>query len=153
MQLEMKIGMGIEMARMAWYDTSQISILETAIEESDWFTAVVLSATQLERHGYLATKDYLKSLKVNRKVTDKILKRIHLYEISEYLLAIGKIDNKEHRTIVQLNEERNKFLHRRETKRYARGIEATKKYEPLVKEAIRILKEKFNVVRLYVSKG
>lgn len=141
------------MVRMAWYDTAQISTLTTAIETSDWFTAIVLSATQLERHGYLAIKDYLKSLKANAKMTEKILKRIHLYEISEFLLAIEKIDDEEHKTIKELNEERNKFLHRRETKRYARGTEAQKKYRPLVEEAIRILKEKFNVVRLYVSKG
>jgi len=127
--------------------------LKAATEKSDWFTAIVLSATQLERHGYLAIKDYLESLKVNLKVIDKILERIHLYGISEYLLAIGKINDKEYKTIKKLNEERNKFLHRREKKRYARGTEADKKYEPLVNEAIRILKEKFNVVRLRVSRS
>jgi hypothetical protein len=63
-------------------------------------------------------------------------------------LAISLIDNEECKIIQELNEERNKFLHRRETKRYARGREATEKYVPFVNEAIRILKEKFNVVRL-----
>jgi hypothetical protein len=76
------------------------------------------------------------------------LKRIHLYEISKYLLAISLIDNEECKIIKELNEERNKFLHLRETKRYARGREATEKYVPFVNEAIRILKERFNVVRL-----
>lgn len=137
---------------MAWYDTAQLSTLEGARKESDWFTAIILSATQLERHGYLAIKEHLRSREVNSKVIDKILERIHLYDISEYLLAIGKIDNEEFGTLRELNEERNKFLHRRETKRYARGKEADKKYDPLVKEAIRILKEKFDVIRLFVSK-
>ena len=149
----MKIWEGIKMALMTWYDTAQISQLETAIKDSDWLTAVVLSSIQLERHGYLAVKDYLKSLKVHPKLIDKILKRIHLYEISEYLLAIGLINNEECKIIKELNEERNKFLHRRETKRYARGTKAQKKYVPLVNEAIRILKQKFNVIRLRVSKG
>lgn len=137
---------------MAWYDTAQLSILEKAREESDWFTAIVLSATQLERHGYLATKEYLESLNVNSELTNKLLERRHLREIAEYLLAIGKIDNQEYNIIKRINEERNKFLHRRD-KRYARGEEAQKKYNPLVNEAIRILKEKLDVVRLMVSKG
>lgn len=37
---------------MAWYDDAQLSKIDKAREESDWFTAIVLSANQLERHGY-----------------------------------------------------------------------------------------------------
>lgn len=138
---------------MAWYDDAQLSKIDKAREESDWFTAIVLSATQLERHGYLALKEYLESLKLNPKLIEKLLNRKHLSQIAEYLKAIEKIDNVEYETIKTINEERNKFLHRRETKAYARGKEAKEKYEPLVNEAIRILKERFSVMRLYVSRG
>ena len=140
------------MVRMAW-DRGPIPIMEKARDDLDWFKAILFSAIQLERHGYFAIKEYFESLNVDAKLIDKILKRIHLFQIAEYLLAIGKINGEECETIKQINEERNKFMHRREIKGFARGTEADNKYKPLVNEAIRILKEKFNVVRLHVSKG
>ena len=145
------------MVRMAWYDTAQLSIIEKARKESKWFTAIALSATQLERHGYLEIKNYLKSLKVDSELVDKILKRASLSKIADYLLTIRKVDNKEYKTIMQINDERIKFLHRREERaegeKFLRGAEAKKTYDPLIEEAIRILKEKFSVERLYVGKG
>ncbi|MCK4483117.1 hypothetical protein KAU55_07790 [Candidatus Bathyarchaeota archaeon] len=137
---------------MAW-DYGPIPIIEDARDKSDWFKAVVFSAIQLERHGYFAIKEYFESLNVDAKLIDIILKRIHLFQIAEYLSTIGKIDSEEYRAIIDINEERNKFMHRRQTKNFARGTHADRKYKPLVNEAIRILKEKFNVVRLHVSKG
>jgi len=140
------------MAQMAW-DYGPIPIIEDARDNSDWFKAVVFSAIQLERHGYFAIKEYFESLNVDAKLIDKILKRIHLFQIAEYLLAIGKINSEEYQAIIDINEERNNFMHRRETKRFARGKYADNKYKPIVNQAIRILKEKFNVVRLHVSRG
>lgn len=140
------------MVRMAW-DIGPIPIMEKARDDSDWFKAITFSAIQLERHGYFAIKEYFESLNVDVKLIDKILKRIHLFQIAEYLLAIGKIDSEEYQAIININEERNKFMHRRETKRFASAIDADVKYKPLVNEAIKILKEKFSVVRLHVSKG
>jgi len=140
------------MVRMAW-DRGPIPIMEKARDDSDWFKAIVFSAIQLERHGYFAIKEYFEDLDVNAELIDKILKRIHLHQIAEYLLAIGKINSEECETIKRINEERNKFMHRRETKRFASAIDADVKYKPLVNEAIRILKVKLNVVRLHVSRG
>lgn len=139
------------MVRMAW-DRGPIPIIERVIDDRDWFKAVVFSAIQLERYGYLAIKEYFESLKVDAKLIDKILKRIHLFQIAKYLLAIGKIDSEEYRAIIEINEERNKFMHRRETKDFAYGRHADRKYNPLVNEAIRILMKRFSVKRLYVSK-
>ena len=139
------------MVRMVW-DRGTIAIMEKARDDRDWFKAVVFSAIQLERHGYFAIKEYFESLKVDAKLIDKILKRIHLFQIAEYLLAIGKIDSEECQAIIDINEERNKFMHRRETKNFARGTHADRKYEPLVNEAIGILMKRFSVVRLHVSK-
>jgi len=140
------------MVRMAW-DRGPIPIMEKARDDPDWFKAIVFSAIQLERHGYLTIKEYLGSIDVNAKLIEKLLERKHLYEIAEYLLTIGKINNKEFRTIKAINKERNNFIHRREVKQFAHGEQAKIKYKPLVNEAIRILKEKLNVVRLHVSKG
>jgi hypothetical protein len=139
------------MAKMAWYDTAQLAVLEKAKDDLDWFTAVVLSSIQLERHGYLMIKEHLESLEVDFR--KDILEKLSLSQIALFLLAIRKIDSNEYGTIMEINSERNKFMHRREAKRYARGAEARKKYDPLIEEAIRILKEKFNVMRLYVSKS
>jgi hypothetical protein len=140
------------MVEMAWF-TGPIPIIEQAIEDRDWFKAIVFSAIQLERHGYLAIKEYLENLNVDSDLIEKILERIHLYKIAECLLIIKRIDGEEFETIKKLNEERNNFMHRRETKRFAWGKQADKKYQPLALEAIRILREKLNVVRLVVSKG
>ena len=140
------------MARMAWYDTAQISKLEKARNESDWFTAIVLSATQLERHGYLEIKEYLESLNVNSRLIDRLLEKTYLSQIAGYLLAIKKIDEKEYRTVMKINDARNKFLHRRKEEKFERGAKAKGEYEPLVNEAIRILKEKLSAVRLLVSR-
>jgi len=139
------------MAKMAWYDTAQLAVLEKAKDDLDWFTAVVLSSIQLERHGYLMIKEHLESLEVDFR--KDILEKLSLSQIALFLLAIRKIDSNEYGTIMEINSERNKFMHRREAKRYARGAKARKKYDPLIEEAIRILKEKFNVMRLYVSKS
>jgi len=148
------------MVQMAW-DRGPIPIMERARDDRNWFKAIVFSAIQLKRYGYLAIKEYFEHLKVNAEVVDKLLKRIHLIQIAEYLLAIGKINSEEFETIKQINEERNSFMHRRDTKRFQRGKDADRKYKPLVNKAIRILEEKLNdmreqeyeyIVRLHISK-
>jgi hypothetical protein len=45
------------MSPMAWH-SGPIPSLEKSIEEKDWFKGVVLSATWLERYGYLRLKDF-----------------------------------------------------------------------------------------------
>jgi len=140
------------MANMAWYDTAQIFKIKKAKEEKEWFTAVVLSATQLERHGYLKVKEYLESLSVKPDLIDKILEKIHLFEIAKYLLAVEKINDKEYNTLIAINQERNNFIHRREKEKFKRGSEAQEKYVPLIDEAIRILEENLNARRLCISK-
>ena len=130
-------------AVLVW-ESNPIPIIQRALDKPDWFQAVVFSAIQLERHGYLTIKEYLESLDVNAKLIEKLLERKHLYQIAEYLLTIGKIRNKELRTIKAINQERNNFMHRREVKQFAHGEQAKIKYLPLVNQAIRILREKLN---------
>ena len=140
------------MVKMAWYDTAQILALKHAIRKKDWFTAIVLSATQIERHGYLEIKAFLKSMNIDSDLVDKILKKTYLSQIAGYLLTIKRIDKNEYTAIMEINKARNKFVHRREKEEFERGAEAKKKYEPLVNEAIRILREKLNAERLFIMK-
>jgi len=87
--------------------------IREAIDSSDWFKAIVLLAIKLEHHGYLAIKSHLRSFNLDPKLIDRILNRVHLLEINEYLFAIGKIDAEEYRTIKKIIEERNRYMHRR----------------------------------------
>jgi len=140
------------MVNMVFYDTAQISRLERAIEESDWFTAIVLAATQLERHGSMVIKDYLQSLKVDSILTDKMLEPLYLIDIAQCLLTMKKIDKKEFNTLMKINTARKHFVHRREKEKIKHALQAEKEYGALASEAIRILKEKLNAVRLFVSR-
>lgn len=140
------------MVKIGWLDTAQIAILKRAIEDEDWFTAVVLSATQLERHGYLEIKAYFESLEVNSGLLDRVLDRMYLHQIAGCLFAIGTIDKKKYETVIEINKTRNKFLHRREKEEFERGAEAKRRYEPLVKEAIRILRERLPTKHLFIMK-
>jgi len=127
-------------------------VLEEAKKTKDWFEAIVYSAIQLERYGYLEMKDYLESLDVSPKLVSKILETKRLSEIAKYLLTIERINNEEYTFMIRINEERNKFIHRKKGYDFLIGTRANQEYEPLVKEAIRILKEKLNAIRLYVSR-
>lgn len=141
------------MVGTAYYDTAQLSKIEQAKRSSEWFTAIVLSAVQLERHGYIEIKDYLQSFNVESQLIDEILEGMHLWKIAKCLKSIGKIDEKEYATIKTINKERNAFVHRKAKEKFKRGEEAKDKYVPLIDEAMQILKEKLNVIRLYVSRG
>jgi len=77
---------------------------------------------------------------------------IRLKGIAEYLLVIEKIYSDEYRTIRTVNQERNNFICRREKKKIEREEKARKKYGHLLNEAIRVLKEKLNVVRVRKKK-
>ncbi len=140
------------MVQMAWYDTAQILALEHAVRKEDWFTAIVLSATQLERHGYLEIKDYLNSLRVDSDLIARILRKVSLSQVADYLSTVKKINKKEYKTMMKINDERIRFLHRREKEKIKRGTEAKRKYCPLVNEAIRILRERLNAERLFIMK-
>jgi hypothetical protein len=137
------------MVQMAW-DRGPIPIIERAIDDRDWFKAIVFSAIQLERYGYFVVKEYLESLDVD--YNEDILEHLHLSQIALLLLTIEKINTTEYKAIMEINTERNKFMHRRVTKRFQRGKDADRKYKPLANKAIRILREKLNVERLHVSK-
>lgn len=118
------------------------ALRDEAKENTDWFKAVVLTATQLERHGYIALKDYFISLKANPRLVDKMLNGVRFPDISEYIQIIGRIDSKEYKTLLKLNEVRNNFIHRKKGYNYFIGTKANREYEPLVNESIRILEEK-----------
>ena len=137
---------------MAWYDTAQLSKIQNAKEREDWFTAIVLSATQIERHGYLEVVEYLESFEVDSKLIEKTFERVYLRQIAEYLLILDKIDKNEYNAILKINTERNNFIHRRKEEEFKRGKEGKKLYSKLIDEAIRILIEKLNVKRLLISK-
>ena len=137
---------------MVWYDTAQLQKIDDARDEGDWFTAIVLSATQIERHGYLEVVEYLESFKIDSRFIKKTFERVYLRQIAEYLLILEKIEKEEYNAILKINTERNKFIHRRKEEEFKRGKEAEKLYSRLVDEALQILIEKLNVKRLYISK-
>lgn len=100
--------------------------------------------------------EYLEAFNASSDLVEEIFEKTSLTQIAKWLLAIRKIEKKEHNTIMKIKDERNKFVHRREKvgeeEKFKRGAEAKKEYEPLVKEAIRILKEKLNAKHLFIMK-
>ena len=124
--------------------------LENAKKTTDWFTAIIQMATQLERYGYLIIREYFESKKVDLKIIDKLLNRLTLYEISHYLFLMKVINKNEREVIEKIAKERNKFVHRKKGSDYLIGTKANIEYEPIFKEAIQILKEKLNVIRVSV---
>lgn len=138
--------------RIVVYDTAQLDIIETAQTRSDWFTAVVLCAIQLEMNGCMKIKDYLESLKVDPLLIGTLLEPLYLRDIAKCLLVMKIIDKKEKDTMMKINTARKYFVHRRAELKFKRGKEADKEYDPLVNEAKRILKEKLGVMRLFVSR-
>lgn len=125
---------------------------EEAKQSHEWFKAIVLTTTQLERHGYIALRDYLNSQKVNPKLIDRMLDNMRLRDIAECLEIIGKIERREYKKILELNEVRNKFIHRKKGYNYLIGTRANAEYEPLVNEAIRILEEKIFVPTIFIAR-
>jgi hypothetical protein len=93
-------------------------------------------------------KDHLESKGVDPKLADKLLERIQLREIADILFLMQIVDKQESKVIQKIAEERNKFVHRKEGSEYLVGTRADVEYEPLVKAAIRILKEKLNAEKL-----
>ena len=138
------------MTPIAWY-TGAIPKIEEARDKQEWFNAIVLSAIQLERHGYIKIKKHLESAKVNYRKRD--LENLSLSEIALFLLALEKIEANDYDKMLEINRVRNKFIHRRETYKFSIGTKAKNEYEPLVNEAIRILKEKLGAVRIVFSSG
>ena len=136
-------------------DKGPIPLLEQTLEDAkqseDWFKAVVLSAIQLERFGYRFVKEYLENLKVEQNLIEKLLYRPAPRKIAEYLSALNSITKEECETIIRLSKWRNKFVHRTEGYKYLIGSKASKEYEPLIIESIRILREKLNAVRIHVT--
>ena len=119
--------------------------LENAKNSKDWFNVVVLCAVQLERHGYLRIQDYMMSLKVDPSLINEILADIHLSRVAKYLRSFDAINEKEFKTILKINDIRNQFIHRTKGYNFLIGTSANIKYEPLVVEAIGVLKEKLVV--------
>lgn len=58
------------MTPIAWY-TGAIPKIEEARDKQEWFSAIVLSAIQLERHGYIKIKKHLESLKLKYRKSDQ----------------------------------------------------------------------------------
>ena len=124
--------------------------LEEAKKTKDWFNAIIHSAIQLEKFGYIAIGEYLESKLVEPKILDKLLEGIRLIEIADYLVLMDVIDKQECKIIRKISEERNKFVHRKKGSNYFIGTRANVEYEPLVEAAIRILKEKLNAEKIVV---
>ena len=124
--------------------------LEEAKKTKDWFNAMIHAAIQLEKFGYIAVREYLDSKLVDPRVSDKLLEGIPLREIADYLVLLNVIDKQECKIIQKIGEERNKFVHRKTGSNYFIGTRANVEYEPLVKAAIRILKEKLNAEKFVV---
>lgn len=137
-------------------NTGPMKVLKALRDEAkrskDWFESNVLTATQLERHGYIALKDYLGSLKVNSKLTNRMLGNIRFRDIADYLEIIGKIEKTECRTIKKLGEVRNEFVHRKKGYNYLIVTRANAEYDPLVTEVIRILEEKVFTPTIFVAR-
>lgn len=134
------------------WTTVEFGKIEKAVREEDWLTAVLVAAIQLERHGYLVLKDYLKSRNVHPKLIEQILQKTSLGQIVEHLSIIWRITYGEYDTIVKINNERNKLVHRRERVRYAYGKAAAEKIPPLIEQAIRILKQRLDAVRPFPTR-
>jgi len=117
------------MSPIDWY-TSAISRIEKARDKQEWFNAIVLSAVQLERHGYLKIMKHLESTKVNYRKGD--LEKLSLPEIALFLLALKNIEADDYNKMLDINRVRNKFIHRRETYKFSVGTKAKDEYEPLV---------------------
>jgi hypothetical protein len=133
-------------AQLIW-ESDPIPEIQKYRDKSDWFQAIVYSAIQLERFGYFAIRENIEHElkdKNSLREIDKVLNRMYLRQISDFLLGIGRINKEEHKTIITINEARNTFMHQRELKKYVTGKKAEDRYKPLVNEAIRILKDKLD---------
>lgn len=140
------------MTRMAFYDTAQLDKLQKAIESKDWFTAIVISAIQLERHGYLRMNEYFEKIGLKSQIIKKLMHNQNMRAIGGFLLLSEQINGEELATMLNINTERNKFVHRSEKGKSKHGREAQKQYKPLVEEAIRILIEKLSARRLFIGR-
>lgn len=139
------------MARFVWYDTAQIPIIKRAVERGEWFTAITLSATQLERHSYWVIKEHLEFHRIDSKLCELLVEPLYLAKFAECLLAMKTIDKKEHDTIMKVNDARKYFVHRRRKEKFKRGLQAQETYKPLVDAAIQILEGKLGAKRLMVG--
>ena len=136
------------MTPIAWY-TGGIPKIKEARDKQEWFNAIVLSAIQLERHGYIKLKRHLQSAKMSyRKDT---LERLSLPQIALFLLALKKIEANDYDKVLHINKVRIQFIHRKETYKFLVGTKAKEEYESLVNEAIRILEEKLDAVKVVFS--
>jgi len=137
------------MTPIAWY-TGAIPKIEEARDKQEWFNAIVLSAIQLERHGYFKIKKHFESLELKYRKDD--LGRLSLPGIALFLLALKKIEANDYEKMIEVNRVRNKFIHRKETYEFLVGTKAKGEYEPLVNEAIRILKDKLGAIKVFYSR-
>ncbi|MGD0994478.1 MAG: hypothetical protein ABR909_03020 [Candidatus Bathyarchaeia archaeon] len=133
-----------------FYNTAQLEIIENAKNEHDWFTAIVLSAIQLEHNGCLKIKDYFLLCNADHEVIDSVLENFYLRDAARVLKVLKIIDSEEHENMIKINNERNFFVHRTTHEKFKRGKEADLKYDSLVTEAIRILKEKLDVTKVAI---
>lgn len=139
------------MVDIVFYDKAQLKKIEEAIDKRDWFTAIVLSATQIERHGSRKIKQHLTEHEIKPELCDALLEMLYLMDIAKALKIIDIITPKEYKRILELNTERKSFIHQREHKTFKKGKEAEEKYKPLIIDAIKILREKLDVVHIAVA--
>ena len=81
-------------------------------------------------------------------LAEALIKPLFLHHVADCLLAMGVIGGKERDKILEINGLRNNYIHREQRgAKFPPPKEAREKYEPLVKEAIKILRKRLEVVK------
>ena len=112
------------MTILRYYTRAKLQDIREASRKGDWFTAIVLSATEIERFGCERIEDYLTDKKVGRKLAETMIKPLYLTNVADCLLVMGIISEKERSKILEINDQRNNFIHRQRKAKFPYGEEA-----------------------------
>jgi HEPN domain-containing protein/RNA polymerase subunit RPABC4/transcription elongation factor Spt4 len=110
-----------------------IGQVERALKERDYFKATVLLASVIEFYGKRAIIG-----KLGAKVNTDDIYRLHLSEVTLFLYGLGMIDQPCYSALIELNKQRNRYLHVRNFDVFRRksGGEA----EAAIRKAMRCIK-------------
>ena len=125
----------------AEYEESQILKIEYAEEKEDYFTALVLSLTHIERLGYSIIKKHLESKEVEPELIKKILNRIGIMKISGILITMGTFTKTEYKQINAIRIARNAFVHQKDDEPPEGVLISENKYTKLISNAKKILRK------------
>jgi len=109
-----------------------IDQIDRALKEQDYFKATVLLASVIEFYGKRAIIGKLEA-KVN---TDDIY-RLHLSEVTLFLYGLGMIDQSCYSALIELNKQRNRYLHVRNFDVFRR--ESGREAEAAIRKAMRCI--------------